>query len=216
MKKAVLRPKSARLVPADPSSARARIIYAAFGAFLERGFSNVSMLEIATRARVSKRDLYAEFESKSALLNYCITHRAQRIKLPADLPDKISRGTFAQLLTEFGLDVLKEMALPEVQAAYRLAIAESWSAPEIAATINRLGRETALAALIDLMKRAQSNALLDATEPRELADQYMALACRDLLVQLLLGVVKAPPASALQQKAEAATAAFLALHASGR
>lgn len=215
MRKTSLRPKTVRLAPADPTSARARIIYAAFGAFLERGFSNVSMLEIATRAKVSKRDLYAEFESKSALLSYCITQRAQRIRLPMDLPAKVSRNAFAQLLTEFGLAVLKEIALPEIQAAYRLAIAESWSAPEVAATLNNLGREAAFATFIELMKRAQSNSLLDDSDPRELVDEYLALASRDLLVQLLLGVVKAPPLSVLQRKAEAATEAFLVLHAAG-
>jgi hypothetical protein len=34
----------------EPSSTRSRIIYAAIGAFLELGYTNVSMLEIATSA----------------------------------------------------------------------------------------------------------------------------------------------------------------------
>jgi AcrR family transcriptional regulator len=38
-----------------------RILEAAFTLFREHGFSSTSMLDIATRARVSKRDLYALF-----------------------------------------------------------------------------------------------------------------------------------------------------------
>src|SRR5260370_16417644 len=40
-------------------STRERVLEAAFTLFCEHGFSDVSMLEIATRAQVSKRDLYA-------------------------------------------------------------------------------------------------------------------------------------------------------------
>jgi AcrR family transcriptional regulator len=204
--------RAEKLEPADPSSARARIIYAAFGAFLEHGFSKVTMLEIATRARVSKRDLYAEFESKSALLSYCITYRAQRIKLPEQLPQDIDRAGLAETLTSFGAAVLRELTIPEILAAYRLAIAESWSAPEVAQTINKLGREVAMAALASLIKQAQAKGLLDASDPRELADQFMALVCRDLHLQLLLGVAKPPSHPVLQRRAEAATEAFLTLH----
>lgn len=212
MSKAKSRGRAEKLVPADPSSARARIIYAAFGAFLEHGFSKVTMLEIATRAMVSKRDLYAEFESKSALLSYCITYRVQKSKLAERLPENIDRTILAETLTTFGASVLRELTIPEILAAYRLAIAESWSAPEVAQTINKLGREVAVAALAGLIKQAQSKGLLDNTEPRELADQFLALVCRDLHLQLLLGVAKPPSNPALQRQAEAGTQAFLALH----
>ena len=43
-------------------SIRERVRKAAFAVFCERGFSGASMLEIATRAQVSKRDLYACLE----------------------------------------------------------------------------------------------------------------------------------------------------------
>ena len=46
------------------SSIRERILEAAFTLFGERGFSSTSMLDIVTRARVSKRDLYALFYTR--------------------------------------------------------------------------------------------------------------------------------------------------------
>ena len=39
--------------------ARSRILEAAFAAFMENGYAATTTLEIATRARVSKRELYA-------------------------------------------------------------------------------------------------------------------------------------------------------------
>ena len=70
---------------------RERIRSAAFQAFAEDGYAGTSMLDIATRAKVSKRDLYANFASKHAMLVACIKSRAERIRLAADLPTPISR-----------------------------------------------------------------------------------------------------------------------------
>ena len=72
---------------AGGASARGRILSAAFSAFTERGFAETSTLEIATRARVSKRELYALFGSKQDMLIACIGERAKRFKVPADLPE---------------------------------------------------------------------------------------------------------------------------------
>ena len=58
---------------------RGRILEAAFSAFTERGFAETSTLEIATRARASKRELYALFGSKQDMLVACISERAKRL-----------------------------------------------------------------------------------------------------------------------------------------
>ena len=71
---------------ADEIPARQRILDAAFSAFMERGFAETSTLEIATRARVSKRELYALVGSKQEMLAACIGERAKRLRMSADLP----------------------------------------------------------------------------------------------------------------------------------
>jgi AcrR family transcriptional regulator len=55
-------------VPSKPLSIRDRVLAAAFDLFRDHGFSSTSMLDIVTRARVSKRDLYALFKKKHAVL----------------------------------------------------------------------------------------------------------------------------------------------------
>src|SRR5579885_3200760 len=52
----------------DADAVRARILTAAFEAFQERGYGATSTLEIATRARVSKRELYALVGNKQQIL----------------------------------------------------------------------------------------------------------------------------------------------------
>ena len=49
-------------------SMRERILDAAFSAFMRLGYGGASTSEIARLAQVSKRDLYAQFGSKHAML----------------------------------------------------------------------------------------------------------------------------------------------------
>src|SRR6516162_9437573 len=89
-------------VGASEPSVRGRILAAAFSAFTERGFAETSTLEIATRARASKRELYALFGSKQDMLIACISERAKRLTMPAHLPELHDRETLQQALTAFG------------------------------------------------------------------------------------------------------------------
>jgi AcrR family transcriptional regulator len=81
---------------------RERILEAAFAAFMKSGYAAASKLEIATRARVSKRELYKLVGNKQEMLIACISERAKRFDVPADLPVLSDRETLAQVLASFG------------------------------------------------------------------------------------------------------------------
>jgi AcrR family transcriptional regulator len=196
----------------EPSSTRGRIIYAAVGAFLELGYTNVSMLEIATRARVSNRDLYAEFENKRALLAHCITFRAQKMKPPNGLPAIENDRSLAAALAMFGENLLQELTDPEVLLMYYLAIVESWRAPEVAKIVDECGRQATERALKELIEQAQARELLVKGDAGDMVDEYLALLLRNLLFRLILRVIPRPPRAELKRRAIAATDAFLALH----
>src|SRR5215471_14569892 len=124
---------------ADETSARGRILEAAFAAFTKGGFAETSTLEIATRARVSKRELYAQFGSKQDILLACLTDRAGRLRLPIDLPELRDRQTLGRTLSLFGAQLLREVSDPAVVAMFRLAIAEAARTPDIAQALNDIG-----------------------------------------------------------------------------
>src|SRR6266496_440045 len=104
---------------ADEPPARQRILEAAFSAFTEKGYAETSTLEIATRARVSKRELYALVGSKQEMLVACIGDRAKRLQLP-DLPEPHDRQALARTLETFGTQLLREVSDPTVIAVFRL------------------------------------------------------------------------------------------------
>src|SRR4051794_39519081 len=131
---AMVTKKSAKpsALPKGETPVRRRIMEAAFSAFTERGFAETSTLEIATRAQASKRELYAEFDSKQGMLVACIRARAERLKLPVDLPDISNRANLERALVAFGTQLLREVSDPTVVAVFRLAISEAFRAPEVA------------------------------------------------------------------------------------
>lgn len=195
----------------NAAALRERILDAAFDVFMERGYAATSTLEIATRARVSKRELYTVVGNKQEMLVACISARAKRMQMPADLPMPRDRETLAEILTAFGTQVLHEITDPAVVAVFRLAIAEAVHAPEVAHTLDSMGRETIRAAVRQIMTRAHAAGLLDG-RPAELGEQFGTLLWGNVMVGLLLGVTERPTAREVAARAREATASFLLLH----
>jgi AcrR family transcriptional regulator len=188
------------------SSIRERILKAAFTLFREQGFSSTSMLDIVTRARVSKRDLYALFNNKHAVLAACISERAQQMRRPLDTTTPVpqTRDPLAMLLVELGVSILNTVCQPEVLTVFRLAIAESDRAPEIARTLDSNGREANQKALTELVRKAQSLGLISAGDPGALAARYISVLWGDLLIRLLMRVREAPTKREIEVRARAA------------
>src|SRR5258706_3208884 len=125
----------------EETPARQRSGEAAVPAFMESGFAAASTLEIATRARVSKRELYALVGSKQEMLAACIRERARRLQMP-DLPGPHDHQGLARTLETFGAQLLREVSDPTVIAVFRLAIAEAGRAPEVGPAFDSLGVAT--------------------------------------------------------------------------
>jgi len=191
---------------------RKRILEAAFEAFMKSGYAAASTLEIANRARVSKRELYSLVGNKQQMLIACIGERStRRLTVPAALPVPHDRETLGQVLAAFGAQLLREVSDPIVIAVFRLAIAEVAQAPEVARTLDAIGRATTRVALRKIMSQAQEFGLLEG-RPAELAEQFAGLLWRDLLVGLMLGVTERPGPREIAARARDASAAFLRIH----
>ena len=205
--------KSAKPVPASDGEnpVRARILEAAFSAFMERGFAATSTLEIATRARASKRELYAEFASKQDMLLACIRQRAERLRLPVDLPEISDRTTLERALVAFGSQLLREVSDPAVVTVFRLAIAEAVHAPEVAQTLSDVAMAASREAMREIMRRAIEARLLGGGAP-EMAEQFFGLLWGSRMLGLLLNIAERPGTKEITARAEGAASAFLAVY----
>jgi AcrR family transcriptional regulator len=196
---------------ADGAAVRKRILGAAFSAFMEGGYAQTSTLEIATRARVSKRELYSLFGNKEAMLVACITERAQRLKAPADLPELRDRETLANVLIGFGTKLLTETTDPVVVAVFRLAISETVHAPRVAEVLESIARGPTRDSLREIMAKARSAGLCEG-DPAVMTEQFLGLLWGDLMIGLLLQAADRPSNGEIARRAREATMGVLHLH----
>jgi len=191
---------------------RRRVMEAALACLMDKGFAGTSTLDIASRAQVSKRDLYQVTASKSELLRQAIAERAGKLRPPLELPVAVSREAFGGTLAAFGLAVLNGACDRTMLALYRFAAVEAENAPEIARTLDALGRDAGRAALGRALARAQADGFIREGDPAVQATDFLALLWGDLLLRLVIRLVEAPPHAALERRSQEAAAKFLRLY----
>jgi AcrR family transcriptional regulator len=199
--------------PIDDQPPRRRaILAAAYDVLMERGYAGASTLEIATRAKVSKRELYAEFGNKAGILEALIASTSARMQAPLKLPEVADTAALADVLTRYGITALRELCHPAVVAINRLAAAEAGGASELGHILDRGGREPNRLALGAFIARAQKAGLLGDGAPDRMSGQFFSLLFGDIPVRLMLGTIAPPAAKEIKERAEAATEALLRLH----
>lgn len=191
--------------------ARQRILCAALRAFTEKGYAGASTLRIASLAKVSKRDLYAMFPTKEALLVASITDRCHRMPMPQGLPEPRNRQMLASSLEVLATNFLVKFLDPDVIGMHRLAMAGAIRSPKVAQMLEA-ARDADRAILHQLLASAQTAGLLPAGETARMVRRYLALASDDLVLTLLLGGSAAPSRMQIQQGVARAAADFLQLY----
>jgi AcrR family transcriptional regulator len=199
--------------PIDALPPRRRaILIAAVAVLMEKGYARASTLEIATRARVSKRELYAEFGSKRGILEALIDSASTEMQVPLMSAEIGDRHAMAAALTAYGVAALTTLSNPYVLAMYRLAIAEAPGNTELGEILDASGRAPNRQMLVELVQRSQAAGFLGAGEPLEIAREFFSLLMGDLMVWLLVGVNEAPAPAEIRARAERATRTVVTLH----
>ena len=212
--KAAARPRRVAPTPAvatGEDSNRSRILGAAFDAFIERGYVGTSTLEIATRAKASKREVYAAFGSKQAMLVECIGYGVQRMRQPLTLPSAHDRESLIATLSAFGANFLHVLLGKPVVALYRLALVEVERSPEVARTLDDAGRGGARKAFAEMLTKAQDAKLIGG-DPDIVAGRFFAILLGDWFMRSLLGVIAPPSAGEIETRAKATAEALLTLY----
>jgi AcrR family transcriptional regulator len=149
-----------------------RILKAARGIFLQRGFEGASIDEIALAARAGKPTIYARFGDKRALFTAVMKHDVlSRIaEFSREVP---TEGTIEERLAHMATAMLHWTLDDERMGLMRLAIAEAQRFPDLASNVSRTARQlsTEVAARF-LGEMAQSGELasLPALAPERLLE----------------------------------------------
>lgn len=184
------------------STKQAAILEAAAEVFLEQGFGNASMDEIARRAGVSKATVYSHFDSKPALFGAIVQHRCQR-SLSAMLAE-LSDRPIDETLTVVGRQFLDVLMMPGSLPLYRAVLAESPRFPEIGRAFYSAGPGRVAAAVAEYLAAQDARGALRVADPRLAAEQFFAAVLGHIHVRLLLGMADSPPGPAERERVVAA------------
>ncbi|MGA1984237.1 MAG: TetR/AcrR family transcriptional regulator [Acidobacteriaceae bacterium] len=130
-----MKPKSAAIKSeSEETDVRsARIVTAALEVFSEYSFRDATTDEIARRARVSKRDIYAKFPNKHALLaavvNMALLAGNERLNQVVSLTQEAT--SLRERLEVIGFAMVNEILSPTAGFLTRLVASESINQPNI-------------------------------------------------------------------------------------
>ena len=176
--------------PLDPAK-KADIIVAAGCLFMEQGFHDTSMDQIARAAGVSKLTLYHRFADKDALFAAVIRDKCQQY-LPDDLFAAFDTLPPQEALLSFGRAFLGLLTSAESLAMHRMLMAEAAQNPHMTKLFYQSGPMRVKAALLEKMVCWQDQGILVNISPMAARDFFAALfAGSDLYLRAMLNPAQA-------------------------
>lgn len=104
---------------------RRQIISAAGDLFIDQGYENASMIDIARKAGVSKQTLYSHFGGKEQLFSAAIECKCEEFQLDKDLNTERRDRSCRESLEEFALHLSQLLVSDAAVMVFKVCIAES-------------------------------------------------------------------------------------------
>ena len=185
------------------------LLDAAEKVFLESGYSSAGMDDIARRAGMSKKTLYRLFETKESLFAAVIAARRATLDATIEAGECADVGMAEDVLRRFLGHIARFLLAPRQAALYRLVIAESQRAPELAHAFHREGPSKARAPLSNWLARQNERGTLRVPDPVSAAAMLFSMVIADLQMCLLVGEIRAPDDALIEQSVNRAVDLFL-------
>lgn len=173
------------------SAKREAVLDAAQDCFLELGYAGTSMDAVAARAGVSKATIYAHFQGKDELFGAIMRRRCEQVipdEMPPPAPDEDART----VLRAVAQRLLELMMSPEAAAVYRIVVAESLRAPDLARAFYEAGPERSRGLLGATLTFLAERGDLVVPDPWIAADQFIGMLRAEALHRDLFGLPPRP------------------------
>lgn len=169
----------------SPEDRRAAMLDAAEAVFLERGYTETTMTDVATAAGMSRKTLYGFYGSKDALFSAVISERT-RVAVP-QLTQEMLESPLEDVLVELVGQVTAYVLSPKQISMARLVISDAARSAALAAEFYWEGVHRGSASLSQLLavKAAEGTIVID--DPVIAARSLAHMAFGDLQLAMLLG-----------------------------
>jgi len=192
------------------------VLLAAFDVFMEHGYEGATMLEIATRAKVSKLTLYALFKDKEGLFEALVAWGAQRYQLDAEALAALAEAKPLEALERYALAFARVMLRWQSIALFRIAVSQAAKRPRVTAVHDELTRTERLSTLAPLVQRLVDAGLVTDAEREDFIRDFQALMRGEIYYEVLVGRAEAPSKEAVERHVKRGLARLLKAYAPER
>ena len=186
---------------------RQTILDVATKAFIELGFNNTSMSEIASRVGGSKSTLYNYFSSKEEIFSAVMETSAKR-----EIADAFESLDFKQdieiTLNKFGRQYLASIMRGNILAIWRMAVSES-ERSDIGQRFYTQGPQRGWKLVSDYLDKKIEEGVLRKSDSGVCAMHLKGLIEAELYLSVVLGVEDAPDSKKIEEVTARAVTVFL-------
>lgn len=193
----------------DEWARRERLIAAAEYVFVEMGYGAANMDGIAKRAGMSKKTIYQVFETKEELFAAVIDSRKAALAAMIEGEGAGERRQPEEVLRRILGQIARFVLAPRQAALYRLAVAESQRAPELANAFHREGSTKACSPLMEWLASQHEGGILHVPDSAAAAKTLFYMAVAELQMRVLIGDCREPDESMIDERVNYAVRLFL-------
>jgi AcrR family transcriptional regulator len=186
---------------------RRKAILQAAGTILTRdGYHALTTAAVAREAKMSKRAIYACFDTKDALMAALVGHSTSTMTAPLQLAAPEDLAALYAGLSRFGFDFLTFVLNPDRIALYRVAIAEADRDGTLGPVLIEQGLSGMLNGIVAFFIAATQRGLVSRSDCEMLPGLFMAMLIGGTQMRLLLGAVDNTGPDMVQERVERAVA----------
>jgi AcrR family transcriptional regulator len=169
------RPSAGRPTREQSLQRREELLDCALDSFLEYGFEQATMEQIATAIGMSKRTVYAYFDDKETLFRAAVERAIERYTVPREALDALVGDDLEQTLRAVGRLRVANVASHVSTTLQRILAAQSHRFPDLFNAAFQRGAGPTIEFLRDLFARHQARGEVSIPDPERAAVAFLSL-----------------------------------------
>lgn len=170
-----VRPGAGRPTRAQQELRQQELLNIALDIFLEKGFEQTTMEEIAIQVGMSKRTVYAQYADKSALFKAAVGRAIERYTVPREAVDAMGTDDLETTLIAIAHLRITNLKTPVAIKLQRILGAQSYRFPELFNAAFEEGAGPTISFLTDLFVRYSAEGQIHVAEPQRAASAFLSL-----------------------------------------
>jgi TetR/AcrR family transcriptional regulator, mexJK operon transcriptional repressor len=151
------------------------LLNVALDIFLEKGFEETTVEDIATRVGMSKRTVYARYEDKGSLFKAAVKRAIERYTVPRSDVVALATDDLEETLAAIARQRIANVSRPVVIKLQRILSAQSYRFPELFNLAFEDGAGPTINFLCELFETYTREGKLKVTEPQRAATAFLSL-----------------------------------------